>query len=695
MEQCSDTRPMKKYLIVFSAFLCLNLPLSADEGMWMTNNLDKKKSALCGAIVSYDFMGTGSLVSDQGLVVTNHHVVYSDVFELGAAMGKNLLADGFWAYERSQEIPIPGRSVQILLQTIDVTDEVEALIASGEVKKSSMMNRRLGGILEKKYEEQTGKIAILSSMWRGSRYFISIYENYTDIRLVAAPPESIGAFGGDVDNWEWPQQKGDFSFVRIYTAPDGSPADYSAENVPLKSPQHLKIAKKSVKEGDKTMVIGYPGRTNRYNGSAQVAYQIGVSLPVSVEVRGAQMEILRKWMNADPAVRAKYSDHFFGLSNAQELYSGQVECCKRFGVVQEKLEQEKELNQWINASQERREKWGSLTGDLAKAYSDIADTERQAAYFRECLSRATKLSPLATRTFTTYRNSRAGSERFNNLIRSMQKDYESMDLRVEKEIFGTVLQLYFSNVSDAMLGDYQKQLKAEFGSDYASMRDFLWNGSWMTSMEKIDAMLAGGFDWEAAQQDICQDRMVRFFNDNKIVRFNDEVERLLEGKSTSELTSEYTHALYQMRLEKGMRQYPDANSTLRISYGSVKAYSPRDAVNCNWHSTVKGLLEKHDPNDHDFCLPDAWKAALETRDPGMTVNFITDNDITGGNSGSPVLNAKGEIVGLAFDGNKESLASDVSFTPDYNRCICVDFRFVLWTLRDYAHFDSLLEELQQ
>lgn len=658
----------------------------------MTDCLNKKQQELCGAIVSYDFMGTGSLVSPEGLVVTNHHVVYGDVSALSSEKD-NYLENGFWAYDRKDEIPIPGRSVQILVDMKDVTAEVMELISSGKVHEGPMMMRRLSGILEKKYEKETGKTAGLYSMYKGSRYYMALYDNYKDVRLVAAPPAIIGAFGGDEDNWEWPQQKGDFSFVRIYTAPDGSPAEYSPDNVPMKSEKYLKIASSGVREGTKTMVMGYPGRTNRYSSAAAVHFQTEVSLPIVVEIRGAQMEIIRKWMERDESVRHKYSDHFFGLSNAQELYMGQVQCNRRFDVEKEKTLQEQELSKWIDADAARVEKWGTLLRDLSEAYARTADVERQVGYFRECLSRATRLSAIASRTSSIKKDS--GRQKAANLRKSGAHDYQHMDLRVEREIFRYTTRVYLENVTDDFLGPYQKELKEKFAGDIDALCDYLWNDSWMTTPEGIRGYLDSENDPAQATDYLCSDRLVRWFTDVKMNTFNDARDKALEGLNTWSLNTEYARALYQMRLDKGIRQYPDANSSLRVSFGKVCGYSPRDAVQCSWKSSIGGLLEKHDERRHDFNLPEDWKKALEGADKAMMVNFITDNDITGGNSGSPVLNMKGEVVGLAFDGNKESLASDVSFTPDYNRCICVDIRFVLWTLEHYAHFGSLLKELAQ
>lgn len=670
--------------------LAASVTALADEGMWMMDQSDRKSRELAGAIVSYDFMGTGSLISDNGLVITNHHVVYSDVFELSSA-DRNYLENGFWARSLGEELPIPGRSVQILVETIDVTAEVEQLIAEGKVKKGPMMMRRLGGIMEKKYEQSSGKMAILSSMWRGCRYYISLYDNYSDVRLVAAPPSCIGAFGGDVDNWEWPQQKGDFSMVRIYTAPDGKPAEYSPDNVPMKSPKHLKISDKGVREGSSTRVMGFPGRTDRYASAAKVKFQTYVTLPVTVKVRGDKMDVISKWMNADPQVRLKYADAFFSLSNAQELYSGEIQCYKRFDVVGEKRAQEEQLNRWIAADPDRKARWGTLTADLDRLYDAVAEVQRQETYYRECISRASKLSPIASRTSSLQRG--INPDRVKSVRHSGANDYAAMDMRVEHDIFRGALESYMENVSPALMSPFQSELKERFGSNYDAMCEHLWRGSWMTDPAKVAAYLDPANDMAAMLEGLCADPLCRFFVENKIATFNEALDKIMGEQAFGKLANEYTCALYTMRNDLKIKQYPDANSTLRLTTGSVKSFWPRDAVFCDWKSTVAGLLEKHNPDDHDFCLEPEWKKVLESVPATMPVNFITDNDITGGNSGSPVLDSKGRVVGLAFDGNKESLAGDTSFTKDYNRCICVDIRFVMMILDRYAHLDNILAEI--
>ena len=682
---------MRKNIICIALLFC-SLASYADEGMWMLKDVDGKVASFADAIVSFDFMGTGSLISNEGLVVTNHHVTYGDVFNLSTA-GHNLLEDGFWARSRSEEIPIPGRHVQILHETVDVTDEVMELFNSGNVKPGPMAMRKVGGIIESRYEEKYPGYAVsLGSFWSGSKYYVSVYRDYADVRLVATPPVCIGAFGGDVDNWEWPQQKGDFAMVRIYTAPDGSSASYAPENVPLHSPECLKVSTKGFKEGSRTYVIGYPGHTDRYASSAKVMYMTELTLPIITEVRGGQMAIIKKWMDADPAVRLKYADKFFMMSNAQELYDGEVLCYKRFKVADEKREQEKELAQWIEADSARKAQWGTLLDDLKDRYQAVRKADWNLNWYRECLIRGCQLHVVASRLSTARPDLKP--ERLESTRRSSAQTYASIDLRVERDIFRYTVQAYYEHVDEACFGPFQKELKARFGNDYDALCNELWDNSWMTDEKGIAEYIDPETPFSAENIEKWHaDPLYRFFEDVQFIDFN-KASRLAQGDSgLSGLDKEYTHALYRMNIDKGRKQYPNANSTLRVNSGSVKGFSPRDAVSCDWKSTVAGLLEKHDPAEHDFCLNDEWKTVLESADPSMPVNFITDNDITGGNSGSPVLDRKGRVIGLCFDGNKESLASDVSFTPDYNRCVCVDIRFVVWTLRNYAHLDNILNEI--
>ena len=685
----------------------------ADEGMWMINmitdalekkmqdrglelsaneiyNSDAPGTSVSDAVVSMEFGCTGSIISDKGLLITNHHCAYGDIHALSTPEN-NYLEDGFWAFEAEEERVIPGKKVYFLKKVIDVTEQVEALKAELEAKGVGTGLRKLSYLLEKEYAEKTGYEAWLASMWGGSRYYIALYEVYADVRLVAAPPVSSAAFGGDVDNWEWPQHKCDFAMYRGYTAPDGTPAEYSAENIPMKPARKLNISLDGYKEGDFTMIIGYPGRTNRYSSSYEVDFNETLKHPISNRIRGEQMSIMKKWMDADPEVRLKYADYYFSLSNVQELYSGEVECFGRFDVVEKKEVLEKELQEWILDSPERTQKWSGLLDGLAKNYEALREPERNASYYRETLIRGTRLGTIIRRLF----NSRTPAAVDKRTLR----EYSEIDLRVEKDLMRYALKEYLSNIDPRYLSTWQKEVMDSYSGDIDALANGLWEESMFATSEGIEQILSGTIP----REQILADPLGRFIMDVKITVFNDAKIKAEGGVSTLELERDFKHALYHMRLDKGIAQYPDANSTMRITYGTVGGLEPRDGIICDWKTTPAGILEKFSPIDYDFYLNDRQYLLYSARKWGrwgfgedglkMYVDFLTDNDITGGNSGSPVLNSRGELIGLAFDGNKESLASDAMYVQGYNKCVCVDIRFILWTLDRYAGMNRIIDEL--
>lgn len=697
----------------------------ADEGMWLIQdinaalekkmqerglklsageiyNADAPGAAVSDAIVSLGFYCTGSIISDQGLLITNHHCAYSDVFALSTPE-HNYLEEGYWAVRSDQELPIPDKQVFFLKRVLDVTAEVQNLRKELSEKGLPCGMRRVSHIMESRYKKNTGKEAYLNSMWAGEKYYMALYDVYEDLRLVAAPPVSVAAFGGDTDNWEWPQHKCDFAMYRVYMSPDGKPAKYSSDNVPLKPLRKLDISLDGYKPGDYTMVIGYPGRTNRYASSLETDYQERVTLPIANELRRNQMEIMRRWMDADPAVWLKYSDTFFGLSNIGEMQEGEAACLKRFGVKAIKESEEKDLQAWIEADPARKARWGSLMSDLQKMYDETEAVERNKAYFRETFFRGTIIGRTIMRM-----NSARG--KFKPMKKSLMRGMAETDPRVERDLLEYSVSQYFTNIDTSLFGPYQRELSAKFGTDFKAMTDYIWEGTMVASREKAEA-----FNNPAQFND---DRLKKLLLDVSILDFNKTDDDMNLRNRILALNKEYTQALYEMRNDKGIAQYPDANSTMRITYGTVGPIEPHDGVWCSWQTSTNGVIEKYDAENRDFKPSDAFMSMLKSRDWGrwavampssgkkaasapvgsapagtMPADFLTDNDITGGNSGSPVLNAEGKVIGLAFDGNKESLSSDLYAVPGYNKCVCVDIRYILWTLDKYAGMSRIIEEL--
>ena len=442
-------------------------------------------------------------------------------------------------------------------------------------------------------------------------------------------------------------------------------------------------------------MIGYPGRTDRYASSAKIDYLENVNYPVSNVIRADQMSIVNSWMNADPEVRLKYADYYFSLSNVQENNEGMVQCFTRFGVAADRRAREQELRAWIGADPARSAKWGALLDRLDAKYSASSEAEANLVCYRETMVRGTRLGVIATRLKSLH-SALGDPQRVKNMQSIDASQYAEMDLRVERDLFRYAARTYYTNVDSCYWGPFQKELFALYKDDMDAFLANTWDASWMTDEKRITRFLT----MEGSEMEpLYGDPLYKFFSDVSVAVFNDAIAATPGEETVTDLGREYTRALYQMRLDKGVPQYPDANSTMRITYGPVGGYEPHDGVWYSWRSTPQGIIEKYDPDSYDFNLKPDWKAMLEehlrSTAPAMKfdANFLTDNDITGGNSGSPVLDARGRLIGLAFDGNKESLASDVSYVPGYNMCVNVDIRFVIWTLRNYAHMDRILEEI--
>ncbi len=743
-----------KIYVLSALILTLISPkvLRADEGMWMIHainqalekkmqdrglelsageiyNADAEGATISDAILSLDFGCTGSIISDKGLVITNHHCAYSDVHKLSTDEN-NYLEQGFWAMTDDEEIHIKGKSIYFLKNVIDITDEVESYISEFQKKGEKVGLRRLTGVFEKKYSKETGKTAWFASMWSGSKYYIALYDVYKDIRLVAAPPVSMAAYGGDVDNWEWPQHKCDFAMYRIYTSKDGQPSEYSEDNVPLNPKKKLNISLEGYKPGDYAMVIGYPGRTDRYSSSFEVDYRLNVELPISNKLRGEQMSIINKWMDTCPKVRLKYSDYYFGLSNVQEYNVGEVKCFTRFDVVEKKQELEKELQEWIMSDPQRAEKWGTTLERLENTYENIAQTEKSKSYYRETLIRGTRISRTVYKLNTLKRdalkkggiiqhrridgggpstqeldfceNTEIIGLDYDAIKKQLLGEYDKFELKVEKDLFFYSVKEFYDNVDSRYFGPYQKELKRRYtdgciGQFHSEdLAEYLWENSFLTCETKLNKFI----NEPHTIDEYHSDPIFRFFQDISIVDFNSVTDDIEGDMNIYEQGKVYTQALYQMREDKGIVQYPDANSTMRITYGTVGGLKPHDGVITSWRSTSKGILEKYNPEAYDYAISPNLRNMIKDEAWGnwntsseMYINFLTDNDITGGNSGSPVLNSKGEIIGLAFDGNKESLAGSAAYVDPYNKCVNVDIRYILWTIDKYAGMKHIMEEL--
>jgi hypothetical protein len=696
---------MKKIglILVFLSIISAHT-IKADEGMWLiqalNSSLQKKmrseglkidskiiysetESSLKDAVVALDFGCTGSMISNKGLLITNHHCAFNDIYQLSTPE-HNYLETGYWAVTPSLEIPIKGKSVYFLRKVIDCTEEIKQIKDSLENSNLPSGMRRIYSIIESRHTKQSGYETSCASMWDGSQYYMYYYDKYTDIRFVGAPPVQVAAFGGDIDNWEWPQHKNDFALYRVYGDENGRPAEYSANNKPIIPKKILKIAQQPIKANDFAMVIGFPGRTDRYSSSFKADQAERVVNPIMVEGMKSKMDIIKKWMNKDSSIRQKYSNLFFSLSNVQELLEGEMNCMRRFDVVEKKQATERQFFENNDPFLQKME----------TAYKSVEDIEKYINYYRQSLVSGKGFIAVGNR-INYLKNKDSSLEEF---IKRVEKIYEEYDVDVEKELMEYQLGLFFENVPEKYWGPFTKSLKEEFNNDYFSMTKNIFDNSIMLNPEKFTEAVKN----ETNTDQFLNDPAAKLATDIQMTSFRKDQEPLLkETGQLYTLDSEYGRLLYEKRKQAKDLQYPDANSTMRLTYGKIGSINPSDGIYYSAQSTTQGILDKYNPNDYDFAFNEKALNLIKARDWGkygekgkLYVNFLTDNDITGGNSGSPVLNGKGELIGLAFDGNKESLASNYYFQDDMSKCVCVDIRYVLWYIDKCTNVQYLLNEIQ-
>lgn len=720
---------MRKWIAFAVAFALTCQMAAADEGMWMIQRIggdlyarmkakglklesqeiyNESAPALSDAVAAIDGgVGTGSVISDRGLMITNHHVAYSDICALSTS-GHNYLETGFWAGSAEEEIPLRGKTVSFLRKVVDVTAEANRLKA--EMKAAGrwgmMATRRLYAELEGRYADGTHYEVSCASMWGGRQYLMYFYEIYPDVRLVAAPPVSIGAFGGDSDNWGWPQHKGDFALYRIYADREGRPAAYCPDNVPLKPRKVLSVATSGVRDGDFTMVVGFPGRTHRYDSSFAVEEKQQVKNPIVVVNRRERMEIIRRRMEKNPEVRMKYSDAFFSLSNYADYAKWENKCLQRFSVADIRAEEERRMQAWIVADTALRARYGKLLEALKRGFDARREAIRNRTWFQEAWLGPSEALLTANRVSSFLSKLRRmkcdtfdiRSKECRGMVGNSARLREGYDAATDRELFARMTVNFTANVPRKLWGEELERMYHRYEGDADRMAREAFDASFCSDADRYDAY----FSRNRSVEEIRRDPMVALTESVAIQRFTGGVAAAEKrvGVDVNRLEADYADALYAFREALGMPQYPNANSTMRLSYGTVGPVSPADGVHYDSRSTVRGYVEKYNPEEYEFRVDARMRSLIAAKAWGrwgekgkLYVNFLTDNDITGGNSGSPVLDARGRLVGLAFDGNRESMANDLYFHPEYSKTVCVDIRYVMWVIEQYAEADWLLKEM--
>ena len=720
---------MKIKSIVLALAMLIVMPgmARADEGMWLLSLLGKNyaemqkagfkltpediysinQSCIKDAIVGLGNDGspfwhfcTGEIISDQGLISTNHHCGYGKIQE-HSTVGHDYLRDGFWAYSKDQELPNPGLTASILVRMEDVTAQVRAAL-SDDMSESERARaiKEISDRISKKAIEGTPYNATVKSMFNGNQFFLFVHIIYKDVRLVGAPPSSMGKFGGDTDNWSWPRHTCDFSLFRIYTAPDGSPAEYSQSNVPLKPKHHLPVSNRELKEGDFAMVMGFPGTTDRFLTSYGLEETMQISNKLRYEIRTVKINILREEMAASQETRIKYASKYASCSNYWKYSNEQNKALKALNTMAVKKEIERQYLAWAKG---KDPKYANALKLIQKGYADRAPYEAATTYIAEGLLTGPELLLEAFRTYNTlnivFSDSRYEPMReaiMEELIQDGKNFYKDYNMATEKRVMAAMLEYVYKNMDMQYMPDFLVQADKKYKGNFERYVEemfkksiFATEESFLKFMQKPNLKVLAKDPIVLAGQSAYE----------KYV----EINSLIPKESRDGLTRgirDFTDGILQINQNVNFL-CPDANSTIRLSYGNVKAYDPRDAVSYSFYTTLRGVMEKEDPNSSEFAVPARLKELFEKKDFGPYANnkgelvtcFVTNNDITGGNSGSPVMDAEGNLIGLAFDGNSEAMSGDIDFEENLQRCICLDTRYMLFVIDKYAGAKNLIDEM--
>ncbi len=713
---------MRKLLLLVTGLFLLFSPMAkADEGMWLPlfverlNYVDMQEmglqltaeeiysinnSSLKDAIIIFGGGCTGEIVSDKGLIFTNHHCGYGYI-QAHSTVDHDYLTDGFWARSLDEELPNEDIKASFLVRIEDVTERVLATVTDemSEPERAEAI-AAMSKEIQIEATADTHYQAEVKGFFHGNEYYLFVYEVYTDVRLVGTPPSSIGKYGADTDNWMWPRHTGDFSIFRVYADEENNPAAYSEDNVPMKPRHHLPVSIKGVKKDDFAMIMGYPGGTERFLTSYGVKYAIDVNNPSIVTIRRKKLDIMREDMDASDAVRIQYASKYARTANYWKYFIGQTKGLKRLDVYGTKLALENDFRNWLEANPEMNEKYGEALPSLEKAYELSADFNLWRTYFFEGFYRGPEIyyfSRQYGRLARLLNDKEADQEQINQLVESLRESakgyFKDYNMPTDQKMTAAMLEMIVDKFPADMLPAELVKINEKYKGDFAKYAEKLFSKSIFVSEASVNAFLDNP-KAKKITKDPAYVLMGDFLNTYREMaqKYNGSDELMSRGNRL------FVAGLREMQPNK--KFYPDANFTMRLTYGSVQDYQGADAVHYHYLTTLDGVMEKEDPNNWEFVVHPKLKELWENKDYGrygengvLYTCFLTTNDITGGNSGSPVINGNGELIGLAFDGNWEAMSGDIAFEPELQRTICVDARYVLFIIDKFANCQHIMNEL--
>ena len=690
----------------------------ADEGMWLPYSINGKNLAdmqrlgckltaeqifsfnqpsLKDAIVQFGGGCTGELISPEGLLLTNHHCGLGQV-QAHSSVEHDYLQEGFWAKSKAEELPNKGLTVSFLTYIEDVTKILLVGVDNNtsEADRATKISENAQTLIKERKGNRDVEVEIVP-FYHGNQYILFVYDVYKDVRLVACPPWGIGKFGADTDNWTWPRHKGDFCIFRVYTAPDGSPAEYSEDNIPMKSKHFLPISLKGVKPGDYTMILGYPGSTDRYSTSGAVKSVIEQEGPAIIACRTTKLDQYRKHMDADPAVFIKYASKQASVSNYWKYYIGQVKQLQRNKVFEKRANQEVAFQKWMNENSDRKAQYGDIFNDIDQYWNHQAKYTKATIYHREAGWRGGEAVAFAVRfrqLNNVIENKAAQNEiaaRAEAMKGAVQNYFKDYDKETDRDVTIALLNLFYKDINPEQLPAMIKKIGDKNSGDFTQFVNNAFAKSIFVDAEKLN-------NWIENPKSLTKDPIFALMSEI----INSYIDLTEQAGSVSNSRAERLYMKGLMEMQKDRNFYPDANFTMRLTYGSVQDCKPANAVTYDYITTLDGVMEKYKPGDWEFDVPADLIKLWENKDYGryadengdLVVNFITTNDITGGNSGSPVIDAEGNLVGLAFDGNWEAMSGDLSFENEVQRTICMDARYLVFIIDKMANAQNLMQELK-